>query len=70
MKYGRVMDLRQPTFSSLPPFPLSELRVPSSALLPQRPPLFSAHIFFWEKCGHILWRLQFRKAIDSLPSSF
>ena len=40
MKYGRVMDLRQPSFSSLPPFTLSELRLRSSVIL-----------LLWERVG-------------------
>ena len=46
MKYGRVVDLRQPSFSSRT---LSELRLRSAALLPQRPPLFlRQHFLFGE----------------------
>ena len=77
MKYGRVVDLRQPSFSS-PAQALSELRLRSAALLPQRPPLFLNEIFFWEKCTPmyvycIMCACKGRQEvhiIDSLVSSF
>ena len=62
MKYGRVVDLRQPSFSSRT---LSELRLRSAALLPQSPPLFlRQHLFFGEM--YLICVLA-RKTGSSLP---
>ena len=67
MKYGRVMDLRQASFSGLP---LSELRLRSSALLPQRPPLFAfvfkAKFYFARNIGMITDEVLLSPVLDRL----
>ena len=69
MKYGRVVDLRQPSFSSRT---LSELRLRSAALLPQSPPLFlRQHLFFRRNVFNMCACKEDRQFItDSLVSSF
>ena len=66
MKYGRVVDLRQPSFSSPA---LSELRLRSAALLTQRPPLFLRQRFLLGELYTYYVCLQGRQAEQSIIDS-